>query len=48
MMLARYPVATLYPNDASLLRLVSAVLSEVTDEWESGRCYLNMEAGTED
>ncbi len=44
----RTKVATLFPNDASLLRLVSAVLAEVSDEWESGRCYLNMEAGTEE
>jgi len=40
----RTRVATLFPNEASLLRLASAVLSEVSDEWESNRAYLNMEA----
>jgi hypothetical protein len=35
-------VATLFPNEASLLR--SAVLSEISDDWETERAYLNMEA----
>lgn len=39
----RTRVATLFPNEASLLRLVSAVLSEVTEEWETGKVYLNLE-----
>lgn len=39
----RTKVATLFPNDSSLLRLVSAVLVEVSEEWETGRKYLNME-----
>ena len=39
----RTRVATLFPNEASLLRLVSAVLIEISEEWESGRKYLNME-----
>ena len=39
----RTRVATLFPNGASLLRLVSAVLSEISEEWESGRIYLNLE-----
>jgi transposase-like protein len=34
----------LFPNEASLLRLVSAVLSEISDDWETERSYLNMEA----
>jgi transposase-like protein len=38
----RTRVATLFPNEASLLRLVSAVLMEISEEWESGRVYLNM------
>jgi transposase-like protein len=37
-------VATLFPNEASLLRLASAVLSEISDDWETERAYLNMEA----
>lgn len=40
----RTRVATLFPNDASLLRLVTAVLSEVNDDWSTQRRYLNMEA----
>jgi transposase-like protein len=37
-------VATLFPNEASLLRLVSAILVEVSEEWETGRLYLTMES----
>ena len=37
----RTRVATLFPNEASLLRLVSAVLAEVDEEWQTGKCYLN-------
>ena len=40
----RTRVATLFPNEASLLRLASAVLAEVSEEWETGRRYLTMEA----
>ena len=32
-----------FPNEASLLRLASAVLSEISDDWETERAYLNME-----
>jgi putative transposase len=39
----RTRVATLFPNEASLLRLVSAVLAEVDEEWQTGKCYLNTE-----
>jgi putative transposase len=38
----RTRVATLFPNEASLLRLVSAILSETSEEWETGRMYLSM------
>ena len=37
----RTRVATLFPNEASLLRLVTAVLAELSDEWETGKRYLN-------
>ena len=33
----------IYPNDAALLRLASAVLMEVDEAWMSGRKYLTME-----
>ena len=36
----RTRVATLFPSEASCLRLVSAVLMEISDEWEAGKAYL--------
>ena len=38
----RTRVASLFPNEASLLRLVSALLAEISDEWITGKIYLNM------
>jgi transposase-like protein len=43
----RTRVAGLFPNEASLLRLVSAILAEVSDEWETGKIYLNMDNPTQ-
>jgi transposase-like protein len=40
----RTRVATLFPNEASLLRLVSALLVEISEEWETGRIYINLES----
>jgi transposase-like protein len=39
----RTRVARVFPNEASLLRLVSALLAETSDDWESGKIYLNMQ-----
>lgn len=39
----RTRVATLFPNEASLLRLVTAVLIEVSEEWETGKRYVTFE-----
>jgi len=39
----RTRVATLFPNDASLLRLVTAVLMEISEEWETGKRYVTFE-----
>jgi putative transposase len=39
----RTRVAGLFPNEASLLRLVTAVLMEISEEWETERIYLRME-----
>ena len=39
----RTSVAALFPNEQALLRLVSAVLAETSEEWETGRIYLAME-----
>ncbi|MFO7752727.1 MAG: IS256 family transposase [Desulfobacteraceae bacterium] len=38
----RTRVASLFPNEASLLRLVSAILIEISEEWETGRTYMRM------
>ncbi len=38
----RTRVATLFPNEASLLRLVSAVLMQISEEWETEKTYLGM------
>jgi transposase-like protein len=40
----RTRVATLFPNEASLLRLVSAMAAEISGEWKTGRIYLNPES----
>ena len=40
----RTRVATLFPNEASVLRLVSAVLSEISAAWKTERVSLNMKA----
>ena len=40
----RTRVATLFSNDASVLRLVSAVFSEISDGRKTERSYLNMKA----
>ncbi len=39
----RTRVATLFPNEAAVERLVSAILCEIDEEWATGRQYLNME-----
>lgn len=35
-------MAGLFPNEASVLRLVSAILMETSEEWETGKTYLNL------
>jgi len=39
----RTRVATLFPNEASLLRLVTGVLMEVSEEWETNKRYVTFE-----
>jgi transposase-like protein len=39
----RTRVATLFPNEASLLRHVTAVVAEISQEWETGRTDLSMD-----
>ena len=33
-------VARLFPNDTSCLRLVSALLMEISEDWQTGKAYL--------
>ena len=39
----RTRVIRIFPNRESCLRLVTALAAEQSDEWVSGKCYLNME-----
>ena len=43
----RTRVARLFPNEASLLRLVSAPLVEISKEWELGKAYISTESDGE-
>ena len=36
----RTRVASIFPNEAACLRLVSAVLMEISDDWQAGKAYL--------
>jgi putative transposase len=36
-------VVSIFSNQASCLRLFSAVLSEISDEWLTGRTYLSFQ-----
>jgi len=38
----RTRLARLFPNEEALIRLVSAILMEISEEWETGRAYLDM------
>jgi len=41
----RTRVVRVFSNERSCLRLISAILMEVSEEWEYGRLYLRMETG---
>jgi len=43
----RTRVARLFPNEASLLRLVSAIEMEISEDWVAGKRYLNMKEDME-
>jgi len=42
----RTRVVSIFPNHASCLRLISAVLCEISEEWLTGRTYMNFEGDT--
>jgi putative transposase len=37
----RTRVAGLFPNESSVLRLLTAILMETSDEWDTGRSYFS-------
>ena len=39
----RTRVVRIFPNEGSCLRLVTAVLMEISEDWETGRIYLNLD-----
>lgn len=39
----RTDVVSIFPNEAACLRLVSAILMEQDEEWQTGRIYLSLE-----
>lgn len=39
----RSRVAVLFPNEASCLRLVTAIVMEISGEWETGRTYMRLD-----
>ena len=39
----RTKVASIFPNAASCERLVTGILIEISEGWETGKCYLSME-----
>lgn len=39
----RARVVSIFPNQASCLRLVSAILNEISEEWVTGRTYLSFQ-----
>jgi len=40
----RTRIVRVFPNEPACLRLVSAILMEIGEEWEFGRLYLNLES----
>jgi transposase-like protein len=43
----RTRVARVFPNEASCLRLVSAILIEIAEEWQTGKAYINLKEENE-
>jgi putative transposase len=35
-------VVSIFPNEAACLRLITALLMETSDEWETGKTYLTV------
>ena len=43
----RTRVASLFPNEASCLRLVTAVIMEISEDWQTGKAYIRWESDRE-
>lgn len=43
----RSRVASLFPNEASCLRLVTAVVMEISEDWQTGKAYIRWESDRE-
>ena len=43
----RTRVASLFPNEASCLRLVTAVIMEISEDWQTGRRYIKWESDSQ-
>ena len=43
----RSRVVVLFPNVASCERLATAIVMEISDEWETGRVYLSLETNSD-
>ena len=43
----RTRVVRIFPNEASCLRLISAILMEISEDWQTGRVYLSFEGSEE-
>lgn len=39
----RTQVVSIFPNEAACLRLASAILMEIDEDWQTGRIYLRLE-----
>ena len=39
----RTQAVRIFPNEAACLRLVSAILMEISEEWETGKVYLTID-----
>jgi putative transposase len=44
----RTKIASLFPNTDSALRLVTAVLMDISEDWETGKVYLNINKNQQD
>jgi transposase-like protein len=44
----RTRVVSIFPNESSCLRLISALLMELDEEWQTGRIYLTMDEDSAD